>query len=70
MNKLQITHNGSEADVECVLEKAVSSMKLQREKKELSIPYLLHSKTNADHVVNEIFTHMIDDIAHIITRRD
>ena len=70
MRKLQITHDGSPAEVECVLEKAVSTIQLKREKKEFSDKFMKKSKSLADTVVNNIFTSMIKDISNILTRED
>ena len=50
-------------DIEEKLEKAVASIKLQRENKTLSEPYLKQQKDTADVVVDRVFESMIEEIS-------
>lgn len=50
-------------DIEEKLEKAVDSIKLQRENKTLSDPYLKKQKDIADVVIDRLFESMIEEIS-------
>lgn len=54
------------ADIEDKLEKAYSSIQLQREKKQLSDVYLKAQKDKADKFVNAAFSNMIDEISEVL----
>ena len=69
MSKLVIestNKNDTPADIEDKLEKAYSSIQLQREKKQLSDVYLKVQKDKADKSVNMLFNNMIDEISEVL----
>lgn len=69
MSKLVIestNKNDTPADIEDKLEKAYSSIQLQREKKQLSDVYLKAQKDKADKSVNMLFNSMIDEISEVL----
>ena len=69
MSKLVIestNKHDTPADIEDKLEKAYSSIQLQREKKQLSDVYLKSQKDKADKSVNIIFSNMIDEISEVL----
>lgn len=53
-------------DIEEKLEKAVESLKLQREKKEFRDKYLLERKQSADTAIRKVFSHLIDEIEKVL----
>lgn len=56
----------SVTDIEEKLEKAVDSIRLQREKKEFSDVFLKSKKDQADNVVSSVFENMVSEIAEIL----
>lgn len=56
----------SVTDIEEKLEKAVDSIRLQREKKEFSDVFLKAKKDQADKVVSAVFENMISEIAEVL----
>lgn len=54
-------------DIEEKLEKAVASIKLQRENKTFSDPYLKQQKDTADKIVDKVFESMIEEISKALT---
>lgn len=54
-------------DIEEKLEKAVDSIKLQRENKTLPDPYLKRQKDIADGVVDKVFDSMVEEISKALT---
>lgn len=56
----------SVTDIEEKLEKAVDSIRLQREKKEFSDVFLKAKKDQADKVVSAVFENMVLEIAEIL----
>lgn len=62
--------NDSVTDIEEKLEKAVESIKLQREKKEFSDIFLKSEKDKADKVVSAVFDSMISEISKVLKDGD
>lgn len=60
----------SVTDIEEKLEKAVDSIRLQREKKEFSDVFLKAKKDQADKVVSAVFDSMISEIAEVLKGGD
>lgn len=60
----------SVTDIEEKLEKAVDSIRLQREKKEFSDVFLKAKKDQADKVVSAVFDNMISEIAEVLKGGD
>lgn len=56
----------SVTDIEEKLEKAVDSIRLQREKKEFSDVFLKSKKDQADNVVSTVFENMVSEIAEVL----
>ena len=56
----------SVTDIEEKLEKAVDSIRLQREKKEFSDVFLKSKKDQADNVVSAVFENMVSEIAEVL----
>lgn len=56
----------SVTDIEEKLEKAVDSIRLQREKKEFSDVFLKAKKDQADKVVSAVFENMVSEIAEVL----
>lgn len=56
----------SVTDIEEKLEKAVDSIRLQREKKEFSDIFLKSKKDQADKVVSAVFENMVSEIAEVL----
>ena len=56
----------SVTDIEEKLEKAVDSIRLQREKKEFSDVFLKAKKDQADKVVSLVFENMVSEIAEVL----
>ena len=54
------------ADIEDKLEKAYSSIQLQREKKQLSDVYLKAQKDRADKYIRLLFDNMITEISSVL----
>lgn len=57
----------SDADIELKLEKAVDSIRLQREKKTFTDPFLLDRKQKADKVVSALFDNMVSEISDVLS---
>ena len=66
MNRVLLKYKGSPADAEIQLEKAVESIKMDREQKILPDKYLKAQKDTVDLYVSKIFDSMIDEIAKVI----
>lgn len=69
MSKLIIESSNkqdSPADIEDKLEKAYSSVKLQRENKQLSDLYLKSKKEKADKIAFAVFNNMIEEISEVL----
>ena len=66
MGKVLLKYKGSPADAEIRLEKAVESIKLDREQKVLPEPYLKDKKDTMDSYVAKIFENMIEEIAKVV----
>lgn len=62
--------NDSVTDIEEKLEKAVESIRLQREKKEFSDIFLKSEKDEADKVVSAVFDSMISEISKVLKDGD
>lgn len=62
--------NDSVTDIEEKLEKAVESIRLQREKKEFSDIFLKSEKDKADKVVSAVFDSMISEISKVLKDGD
>lgn len=58
--------NDSVTDIEEKLEKAYSSIQMQRENKQFSDVYLKSQKDKADKVVSSVFNSMIEEIADVL----
>ena len=58
--------NDSVTDIEEKLEKAYSSIQMQRENKQFSDVYLKSQKDKADKVVSSVFHSMIEEIADVL----
>lgn len=56
----------SAVDIEEKLEKAVNSIKLQRERKEFNDDFLRAEKHKADQIVKDVFRSMVDEISDIL----
>ena len=59
--------NDSPVDIEEKLEKAYSAITLQRENKVFTDSFLKARKAYADKTVKEVFQHMIEEIANVIS---
>lgn len=73
MSKLIIESSNkgdSVTDIEEKLEKAVESLRLQREKKEFSDIYLKAQKDKADEIASQVFDSMISEISEVLLKRD
>lgn len=71
MSKLIIESSNkqdSPADIEDKLEKAFTSIQMQREKKEFSDVYLKSQKDRADKVVSSLFNNMIEEISEVLKK--
>lgn len=69
MGKLIIesTNKGdSVTDIEEKLEKAYTSIRMQRENKQFSDVYLKAQKDRADRVVSSVFDNMIEEISEVL----
>lgn len=69
MSKLVIestNKHDTPADIEDKLEKAYTSVKLQRDKRQLSDLYLKAKKDKADKSVNLLFNNMIEEIVNVL----
>ena len=58
--------NDTITDIEEKLEKALSSIKLQRENKQFSDVFLKAQKDRADNIVSKVFDNMITEISNIL----
>lgn len=58
--------NDTPTDIEEKLEKAYTSIALQRERKEFTDPFLRDRKTKADKVVTALLQNMIEEIAAVL----
>ena len=58
--------NDTVTDIEEKLEKAVSSIRLQRENKQFSDIFLKQQKDQADKVVSKVFDSMIEEISDVL----
>lgn len=58
--------NDSVTDIEEKLEKAVDSIRLQREKREFTDVYLKDRKEQADKIVSSVFENMISEISLVL----
>ena len=56
----------SEVDIEEKLEKAVETIRLQREQKELTDLFLKEKKAQADQIVSKVLDSMVDRISEVI----
>ena len=56
----------SPADIEDKLEKAYTSIQLQRERKEFRDVFLKSKKDKADGVIASLFNNMIDEISEVL----
>lgn len=73
MSKLVIESsdkNDSVTDIEEKLEKAVESIRLQRENKEFSDVFLKAQKDEADKIVTRVFDSMISEISEVLKSND
>lgn len=66
MEKMLLRYKGNPADAEINLEKAVDSIRLDREQNILSDKFLKSRKDIADSCVALIFDHMIEEIAKVV----
>lgn len=69
MSKLVIESSNkqdSAADIEDKLEKAYTSIQMQREKKEFSDIYLKARKDTVDKQVSALFSNMIEEISEVL----
>ena len=58
--------NDTITDMEETLEKALSSIKLQRENKQFSDVFLKDQKDRADNIVSKVFDNMVTEISNIL----
>ena len=58
--------NDTITDIEEKLEKALSSIKLQRENKQFSDVFLKVQKDRADNIVSKVFDNMVTEISNIL----
>lgn len=58
--------NDTITDIEEKLEKALSSIKLQRENKQFSDVFLKAQKDRADNTVSKVFDNMVTEISNIL----
>lgn len=58
--------NDTPAEIEDKLEKALSSIQLQRERKNFDDVYLKHKKAVSDKTVKSVFNNMIQEIAEVL----
>lgn len=58
--------NDTITDIEEKLEKALSSIKLQRENKQFSDVFLKAQKDRADNIVSKVFDNMITEISNVL----
>ena len=58
--------NDTIIDIEEKLEKALSSIKLQRENKQFSDVFLKAQKDRADNIVSKVFDNMVTEISNIL----
>lgn len=58
--------NDTITDIEEKLEKALSSIKLQRENKQFSDVFLKAQKDRADNIVSKVFDNMVTEISDIL----
>ena len=58
--------NDTITDIEEKLEKALSSIKLQRENKQFSDVFLKAQKDRADNIVSKVFDNMVTEISTIL----
>lgn len=56
----------SEVDIEEKLEKAVETIRLQREQKEFTDLFLKEKKAQADQIVSKVLDSMVDRISEVI----
>ena len=71
MSKLVIESSNkhdSPADIEDKLEKAYTSIQMQREKKEFSDLYLKARKNTVDKQVSSIFNNMVEEIIEVLKK--
>lgn len=69
MSKLVIestNKHDTPADIEDKLEKALSTIQLQREKRQFSDVFLKDEMEKADRVVNAVFENMLNEIAEVL----
>lgn len=69
MSKLVIESTNKQdtpADIEDKLEKALSTIQLQREKRQFSDVFLKDEMEKADRVVNAVFENMLNEIAEVL----
>ena len=60
--------NDSVTDIEEKLEKAYTSIQMQRENKQFSDVYLKSQKDRADKVVSSLFNNMIEEISEVLKK--
>ena len=58
--------NDTITDIEEKLEKALSSIKLQRENKQFSDVFLKAQKDRADNIVSKVFDNMVTEISNML----
>lgn len=58
--------NDSVTDIEEKLEKAYTSIQMQRENKQFSDVFLKSQKDKADKVVSSVFSNMIEEISEVL----
>lgn len=58
--------NDSVTDIEEKLEKAYTSIQMQRENKQFSDVFLKSQKGKADKVVSSVFSNMIEEISEVL----
>ena len=58
--------NDTITDIEEKLEKALSSIKLQRENKQFSDVFLKAQKDRADNIVSKVFDNMVTEISNVL----
>ena len=56
----------SVVEIEEKLQKAVATLKSQRENKQFTDKYLLSEKTKDDQIVQTVFSNMIDEISDVL----
>lgn len=56
----------SEVDIEEKLEKAVETIRLQREQKEFTDLFLKEKKAQADQIVSKVLDSMVDRVSEVI----